>query len=117
MKKRRVEFIIETHQTWIIREPHVSAPAWCPQCARTVRMVTADEAARLVCQTTRTIFLWVETNRLHYRETPTGALLVCLDSLFSGAGSSTAESPPKVAEAPAAFDVEGGPICDLGPES
>lgn len=48
-------------------------------------MITADEAARLSCQTTRTIYAWVEADRLHYRETPSGSLLVCLDSLFADA--------------------------------
>lgn len=114
MKKRRVEFIIETHRTWIIREPQLSAPAWCAECARTVRMVTADEAARIMSQTTRTIFLWVETHRLHYRETPTGSLLVCLDSLFSGAG---AESSHHVTEVRAALDADGSALRDFGPES
>lgn len=85
MKKRRVEVMIETHQTWIIRKPCFLAPAWCQECARTVRLVTADEAARLVCQSTRTIYRLVEERRLHYRETPDGSLLVCLDSLFAGA--------------------------------
>ncbi|HEX8493816.1 MAG TPA: hypothetical protein VF658_13310 [Pyrinomonadaceae bacterium] len=90
MKKRRVEVMIETHQTWIIRKPYFSAPAWCQECARTVRLVTADEAARLVCQSTRTIYRLVEERRLHYRETPGGSLLVCLDSLFAGAAAHTA---------------------------
>ena len=76
MKKRRVEVIIETHQTWFIRQPDLTAPSWCPECARLVRMVTADEAARLVNQSTRMIYRMVEARRLHYRETPTGALFV-----------------------------------------
>lgn len=97
MKKRRVEVVIETHQTWIIRQPGPPRPAWCAECARTVQMITAEEAACLVHQSTRTIYTWVEADRLHYRETPEGFLHVCLDSLFAGAAAD-AQTPRGVPE-------------------
>jgi hypothetical protein len=59
-------------------------------------MITADEAARLACQSTRTIYAWVEANRLHYRETPEGYLLVCLDSLLAGAGTDADGGVPEI---------------------
>ena len=93
MKKRRVEVMIETHQIWTISQPSILAPSWCPECARTVRMMTMDEAARLAHQSARTIYGWIEAGRLHYRETPLGSLRVCLDSLFAGAGGSPRPSP------------------------
>lgn len=89
MKKRRVEVMIETHQTWIIREPNLPAREWCPECARTVRMVTADEAARIVCQSTRAIYAGVEAHRLHYRETPDRRMLICFDSLLADRAADT----------------------------
>jgi hypothetical protein len=97
MKKRRIEVMIETHQTWIIRQVGPTPPAWCAGCARMVRMITAEEAARLVHQSTRTIYTWVEAGRLHYRETPEGFLHVCLDSLFAGAAA-PASAPRGVPE-------------------
>jgi hypothetical protein len=93
MKKRRVEVVVETHQIWIIRQPDFRKPVWCAGCARLARMVTADEAACLIHQSTRTIYAWVEAGRLHYRETPEGCLLVCLDSLLSGATSEAHNRP------------------------
>lgn len=90
MKKRRVEVMIETHQTWIIRKPSFSSTAWCQECQRMVHLVTADEAALLSCQSTRTIYRLVEERLLHYRETSNGSLLVCLDSLFAGAAETAA---------------------------
>jgi hypothetical protein len=72
--------------------------------------VTADEAARLVCQSARAIYRLVEARRLHYRETPLGALLVCLDSLLAG-------SAHRGAEALAALEHESGPLRDYGHET
>lgn len=113
MKKRRVEVMIETHQTWIIRKPGIPAPAWCSECARTVRMVTADEAARLTCQSTRTIYHWIEARRLHFKETPGGSLLICLDSLFDGAAQAAHKAP----EILAALERAGGTRRDHNQET
>ncbi len=107
MKKRRVEVMIETHRTWIISAPGLPAPAWCAECGRTVRLLTIDEAARLVCQTTRNIFRMVESRQLHYRETPTGRLLVCLDSVLALAGAAE-PAAPCVPEILAALEGESG---------
>ncbi|MBD0325167.1 MAG: hypothetical protein ICV68_01980 [Pyrinomonadaceae bacterium] len=93
MKKRRVEVVVETHRIWIIRQPDFPEPVWCAGCSRLVRMVTADAAARMVRQSTRTIYAWVEADRLHYRETPEGCLLVCLDSLLSGEAAEAHRTP------------------------
>ncbi len=103
MKKRRVEVVVETHRIWIIRQPALPAPVWCAACARSVHMITADEAARLACQSTRTIYAWVEANRLHYRETPEGYLLICLDSLLAGTATGTESAP----EIPVSLEREG----------
>jgi hypothetical protein len=111
MKRRRVEVLIETHKVWIIREPGHTARDWCAECAVAAPMVTPDEAARLVCQSTRAIYRLVEERRLHYRETPLGALLVCLDSLLSGS------SPHRGSEALASLEPECGPLRDYGQET
>ena len=98
--------MIETHRTWIISTPGLPAPAWCAECGRTVRLLTMDEAAHLVCQTTRTIFRWLEARQLHYSETPSGRLLVCLDSLLlAGAADSAAPCVPEIL---AALEGESG---------
>ncbi|HEY0386232.1 MAG TPA: hypothetical protein VGC64_09490 [Pyrinomonadaceae bacterium] len=115
MKKRRVEVVVETHRVWIVRQPGLPAPAWCPECARTVRMVTADEAAGILRQSTRIIYHWVETRRLHYRETPVGSVLVCLDSLLAG----ETEAVHRVPDVHTALERQqcGGRIRDYGHET
>jgi hypothetical protein len=40
-------------------------------------MVTLDEAARAACVSARTIYRWVEDEKLHFIETAVGGLLIC----------------------------------------
>lgn len=81
MKKRRTRIVIETHQVWLLRKHSLSAPVWCPDCAKEVRMLTVDEAAAIACLSIRTIYSWMETKRLHFREMAEGSVLICFDSL------------------------------------
>jgi hypothetical protein len=76
--KRRVEITVETERVLLVRGRSVSYTAWCEGCGARVRMVTAEEAARLSGLSTREIFRRVEAGALHFAETPEGELLVCL---------------------------------------
>ena len=44
-------------------------------------MVTPDEAAAITCTNSRTIYRWVEAEKVHSTETADGATLICLNSL------------------------------------
>ena len=44
-------------------------------------MITANQAAIVAGVNSRTIYRWVEADRLHFIETPEGLLLVCLNSI------------------------------------
>ncbi len=84
MIKRRMEINIKTERLVIVsHRPSARMIAWCDPCARTARMLTVDEAAALLRTTARDIYRRVEAAELHFRETPEGALLICLNSLFS----------------------------------
>jgi hypothetical protein len=115
MKKRRVELTIETHQVWIVREPKPQAPDWCAECGRAVRMTTADEAARIIRQSTLNVYRMVEGGRLHYSETHEGLLLICLDSLLARA--SAAEAAHRGTDILATLERERGTIRDYGQET
>lgn len=54
----------------------------CPQCKSEVPMVTAEEAAALVEITVRKLYRWVEKGSLHFIETPSGQVWICLTSLM-----------------------------------
>jgi hypothetical protein len=79
--KIRTEITIETERVLIIKQRKGRCLAWCPICAGQVPMVMVDEAATLSRVSARTIYRLVESERVHFAETPQGGLLVCLSSL------------------------------------
>jgi len=79
--KRRTGITIETDRLFVIRRRGCSVLAWCGACAEQVKMVTPDEAAVLSRVSSRTIYRWVEGEKIHFAETQDGLLLICLNSL------------------------------------
>ena len=80
-KKLATEITIETQQLLIIREPGDSVWGMCPQCGAEGRLVSSNQAAALVGESTRTIYRWIEEGLIHFAETGEGHLFVCLASL------------------------------------
>lgn len=83
MKIRRTETTIETYQVLTIRTPpsiFCSGLEWCAQCVQLTRWITPDIAATLRNVSSRTIYRWVESNSVHFREVG-GRVLICLNTL------------------------------------
>jgi len=80
--KKRTEITVETDQVLIIRQRRSGVRAWCDGCAEQVKMARAEEAAALAGVTARTIYRWVEAEKVHFTETPDGSLFICLNSLL-----------------------------------
>jgi len=80
MKRKRTEITIETERVLSISSTR-KVIAWCTACGNRVEMLPVDEAAILARVDARTIFRWVEADKLHFSETPHGALLICINSL------------------------------------
>ena len=80
MKRKRTEITIETERTLFISSPR-KVIGWCAACGTQTEMVPVDEAAILRRVDSRTIFRWVEAERVHSSETANGLLLICLNSL------------------------------------
>jgi hypothetical protein len=78
--KKRIEITIETDRV-LMAEGRKRVFVWCAPCGRRVEGITTDDAAVLARVTSRTIFRWVESGKLHYTETPEGLLLICPHSL------------------------------------
>jgi hypothetical protein len=81
-KKKRTEITIETDRVLIIKRPKGSVPGWCPKCVQQVEMVAPDYATAITRVSTRTIYRWVEAEKIHFTERPDGMLLICLNSVF-----------------------------------
>jgi len=61
---------------------------WCPACRRKVEVVTPERAAQIAGVSTRTIYRWVEAEKLHFSEVRDRTMFVCLDSLRVVSGAS-----------------------------
>ena len=99
MKARRIaEITIETEEALVIRRASGSVPAVCAQCGHEVSMLTPEEAAILFRIAVRSIYREIEAGQIHFQETATGSVVVCLDSLrksvpqFSSRASSSSSS-------------------------
>jgi hypothetical protein len=81
--KRRTEITIETERVVVMSKKikQETQRLWCGCCAEGVDMVTTDHAAIAAHVTSRTIFHWAESGRVHSMETPEGLLLICSNSL------------------------------------
>ncbi len=78
--KRTTKLTIETERVWVIRQGRVEHRGMCEACQEVVRLLTADEAARLARLGVRAIYRIVEAGKVHFTET-VGGVLICLDSL------------------------------------
>ncbi len=76
MKRVRTEITLET-RSLVLRRSCQQAPLYCARCPSPTLLLAPDEAAVLAGVSTRTIYRWVETEQVHFRETQGGGLLVC----------------------------------------
>ncbi len=86
MPIKQKKITIETREVWVIRRPKsVACPVngWCALCSAVVELVTADEASLLVGVSIRELFRRIELSQLHFLESPTGGILLCLPSLMA----------------------------------
>lgn len=79
-KKRKISISIETHRVvWLQNQRRFRLQ--CSECGHETSMVSLEEAARLTHVSTREIYRWINSNRMHFTETSEGLLLVCLNEL------------------------------------
>jgi hypothetical protein len=82
--KKQTTITVETERVLIVswRSGRCdSVPAWCTECGALVEQVSPEIAAALARVSPRTIYRWVEANRLHFTETAENRLLICLNSI------------------------------------
>jgi hypothetical protein len=79
--KRRLEIVVETTRRVTLRRPGAAPTARCGQCSEP--LVSTEEAVAVTGLSSRTIHRLVEAGEVHFAETPSGALLVCPNSVNS----------------------------------
>lgn len=85
MIRRRITIHSISNRVVMVDRATREFDAWCKDCGKAVRMVTADQASAIVQISPRAIFRAIEAGELHFLELPT--LLVCCDSLCSRFGA------------------------------
>lgn len=87
MKKTRttrsVELTIEQTELTAVRAGSGQLSAWCDGCGRRSRFVTTEKATQISGGSLRETFRQIEAGTVHFKETPEGAVLVCLTSLVT----------------------------------
>jgi len=77
------EITVETERLLIIRRRYQAVEEWCDGCGELALMIRPDQAAAVTGRTLRTIFTDIENSRLHFRESPDGLVLICINSLLA----------------------------------
>lgn len=80
-RKKRTEITVQTDRIVVVTKQRPASRAWCKPCRREVLMLAVDEAASLAGVSSRTMYQWVEEQRVHFLETRDGLLLICSDSI------------------------------------
>jgi hypothetical protein len=77
---RRVEITVEREVISVFHQSS-SFAGLCVQCGRDVLKLTPESAAAASGITPREIYRWIDEQKLHFDELPTGQVFVCSESL------------------------------------
>ena len=78
---KSIKVAVKRRRVVIINRPFIAPQTRCVRCAKPSGMITPDEAAALCEVSTRTIYQWLELGAIHFSETASEGLLICLSSL------------------------------------
>ena len=78
---RRVEITVEREVVSVEYLPPANITGWCQQCGKTVLMLTAEAAAAAHGTSPREVYRWLDDNKLHFQESPSGTVFICSESL------------------------------------
>ena len=82
-KRRRLEITVE-QRSLVLRRTVQDAAVVCPHCASPT--ISPEQAAALTGVSARAVYRQVEQGHLHFVETETGRLRLCLHSLLEHKG-------------------------------
>jgi hypothetical protein len=71
----------ETSEMLIFRRTPPPQRVWCQKCGPDTEMISPDAVSLVTGTSARTIYRMIEAGRVHFTETPDGALLVCISAL------------------------------------
>jgi hypothetical protein len=92
VKNRRTKITVETQRVILISDSGAAKASWCDLCGALTEWVKPDDASAIVGVSSRTIYRWVEDERVHFVEMPPGPLLLCFESLCECSGTTRLDS-------------------------
>jgi hypothetical protein len=92
-RSRRTEITIEVDRVITVSRRHQAAGLWCSACGEEALMLTPDEATSVSRLSTRAIFKMIDTEQIHFSETTSGLIRLCLTSLVAAAASRESTRP------------------------
>src|SRR5262249_14545549 len=84
--RKRTRITVETERVVIINRRE-ALRRWCPACGKLAEMVSPEEAAALAQASSRPVYRWVESEKVHYAEPADGLLRICANSLNRAAST------------------------------
>lgn len=76
---RRTKVFIKTERKFSARQQSAGEPVNCQQCAE--QMIPAQTSADFFGISSRLIYRWIETGKIHFIETDANEIYVCSDSI------------------------------------
>lgn len=86
MGKVQTTVLIEVKETNIFRRRVPAVREFCTHCGRSVRMLSPDEAGRLIGEGLQRIRFLMKSSELHHTLDAAGKPMICLSSLGSMQG-------------------------------
>ena len=80
MKTSRVELSFEQHEIWRVTSGEEPVARECPFCEESSPMIAAENLARVMCESPRSIYKLIDQGYLHFEETDRMQVYVCLRS-------------------------------------
>ena len=79
--KKKATITIETERLLVLRRSGHVVDHWCDECRDEVKMIGVEAAAAIAGISQRALFRLAEAGEIHFKETPQGQALFCLNSL------------------------------------
>jgi hypothetical protein len=84
--RKKTTVSVETERILTIKRRRLEIDGWCQGCGEQVKLVTPETASAMTGLSVRAICRMVEASEVHFLETPSGSLLICLNSLLRESG-------------------------------
>jgi hypothetical protein len=89
---RHIEISVERHEVSVLRPNRQAIILHCEGCGTKVEMLSVESAATITGRTPRMLYRWMEEDKLHFKESPDGRILLCAKSLKTQVPTNAATS-------------------------